>query len=114
MALALVEGAAKSSTTTLALFCKGSQNWAARRASSHWARLTIRLVSVRSRVFMLSDASMRMAISGVRLRWRCWTYSGRSRVKTSSVTNKKRRHSSRPTARPRALRCQLAKLSQPA
>ena len=63
---------------------------------------------------MLSEASIRMAISGVTLRWRRCTYSGRSRVKTSSVTNKKRRLSSRPTARPRALRRQLAKLSQPA
>jgi hypothetical protein len=51
---------------------------------------------------------------GVTLRWRCSTYSGRSRVKTSSVTNKKRRPSSRPTARARALRRQWVQPSQPA
>ena len=67
MALALVEGRAKSSTVTLALFWRGRQNWAVRLASNHWARLISVLVKVRSRVFMLSEASMSStAISGVR------------------------------------------------
>ena len=55
----------------LGLALAGAARIGARRlASSHWARLTTLLVSVRSRVFMLSEASMRMAISGVTLRWR--------------------------------------------
>ena len=70
--------------------------------------------TTKSRVFMLSEPSASMAISGVALRCKCSTYSGRSNVSTSNVTKIKRNVSSFPAARRLPLRRQLAWQSQAA
>ena len=67
--------------TTLALFRKGSQKSRCELLRPAIARGCITLLdTTRSRVFMLSEPSTSMAISGVALRCKCSTYSGRSNV----------------------------------
>jgi len=105
------EGAAKSSTTNFGLAFEGQPELGGAAGLQPFGALTALIGQGQSRVFMLSEASMRIGDFGGRLRWRCWTYSGRRRVKTSRSTRKIADIPAAPPAA-RALRRQLARLSQ--